>query len=459
MIILGLTGSIGMGKSTVARMFADEGVPVFDADAVVHRLQGPDGALVAEIEAPFRARPAPEGVDRTALAERVLAEPAALRRLEALVHPAVAREREAFLAAHAAAPVVVLDIPLLFEKGGGEPGRQGRRGLRRPRGAAPAHPRAAGHDAGEVPAHPLPPAARRRKARPRRFRHPDRLFARRNKGFGSPHPRLPRGDAAIHRGAMREIVFDTETTGLSPRTATGWSRSAASRWSTGSRPAAPSTPISTPAGRCRARPRRCTASPTASSPTSRPSHDVCEELLEFIGDSPLVAHNAELRFRLHQPRARRLRPAARRACRGWSDTLALARQKFPGAKHSLDALCTRFGVDRSQRIKHGALLDAQLLAQVYVELTGGRQIGLTLVAELVEASARGRSPAPRDAAVAVAVRPPRPHAPSRGGAGAPRRLPRRDRGPDLESALARRSRLTMAAGRAHMRARSAHWRR
>ena len=64
-------------------------------------------------------------------------------------------------------------------------------------------------------------------------------------------------------------------------------------------------------------------------------------------------------------------------------TLVLARQKFPGAKHSLDALCTRFGVDRSQRIKHGALLDAQLLAQVYVELTGGRQIGLTLVAELV----------------------------------------------------------------------------
>src|SRR6185295_15279209 len=66
------------------------------------------------------------------------------------------------------------------------------------------------------------------------------------------------------------------------------------------------------------------------------------------------------------------------------DTLTIARQKFPGAKHSLDALCSRFGVDRSQRIKHGALLDAQLLAQVYVELTGGRQIGLTLVAELVE---------------------------------------------------------------------------
>ena len=120
MIVLGLTGSIGMGKSTVARMFAEEGVPVFDADAVVHRLQGPEGALVAAIEAEFPGTTGPQGVDRSALAERVLAAPAALARLEALVHPAVAQEREAFLAAHADAPVVLLDIPLLFEKGGAE---------------------------------------------------------------------------------------------------------------------------------------------------------------------------------------------------------------------------------------------------------------------------------------------------------------------------------------------------
>ena len=117
-VILGLTGSIGMGKSTVARMFAEEGVPVFDADAVVHRLQGPEGALVAQIEAHFPGTTGPGGVDRGALAERVLAEPAALQRLEALIHPAVAREREAFLARHREAPLVLLDIPLLFEKGG-----------------------------------------------------------------------------------------------------------------------------------------------------------------------------------------------------------------------------------------------------------------------------------------------------------------------------------------------------
>ncbi len=118
MIVLGLTGSIGMGKSTVAKMFADEGVPVFDADAAVHRLQGPGGALVEEIEAHFPGTTGPDGVNRGALAERVLGEPEKLRRLEALVHPAVALERQAFLAEHSAAPVVVLDIPLLFEAGG-----------------------------------------------------------------------------------------------------------------------------------------------------------------------------------------------------------------------------------------------------------------------------------------------------------------------------------------------------
>jgi dephospho-CoA kinase len=120
MIVLGLTGSIGMGKSTVAQMFADEGVPVFDADAAVHRLQGPEGALVETIEAHFPGTTGPAGVDRGALAERVLGEPEALRRLEALVHPAVAREREAFLADNAAQPLVLLDIPLLFEAGGAE---------------------------------------------------------------------------------------------------------------------------------------------------------------------------------------------------------------------------------------------------------------------------------------------------------------------------------------------------
>jgi dephospho-CoA kinase len=118
MIKLGLTGSIGMGKSTVAKMFAEEGIPVFDADEVVHHLQGPAGELVSEIEARFPGTTGAEGVNRTALAERVLAEPQALQNLEGLIHPVVGRERERFLAEHAAYPLVVLDIPLLFEKAG-----------------------------------------------------------------------------------------------------------------------------------------------------------------------------------------------------------------------------------------------------------------------------------------------------------------------------------------------------
>jgi dephospho-CoA kinase len=117
MIRLGLTGSIGMGKSTVAAMFAGEGVPVFDADAAVHRLQGPAGALVEAIEAAFPGTAGAGGIDRAALAERVLGEPEALRRLEALVHPAVGQERAEFLATHKAEPLVLLDIPLLFEAG------------------------------------------------------------------------------------------------------------------------------------------------------------------------------------------------------------------------------------------------------------------------------------------------------------------------------------------------------
>ena len=117
-VILGLTGSIGMGKSTVARMFEEEGVPLFDADAVVHQLQGPEGELVAAIEARFPGTTGEDGVNRTALAERVLAEPEALQNVEGLIHPAVARERRAFLAHHSDAPLVLLDIPLLFEKGG-----------------------------------------------------------------------------------------------------------------------------------------------------------------------------------------------------------------------------------------------------------------------------------------------------------------------------------------------------
>jgi DNA polymerase-3 subunit epsilon len=208
---------------------------------------------------------------------------------------------------------------------------------------------------------------------------------------------------------MREIVFDTETTGLSPasgdrmveigcvemfnRVETG--RTFHSYFN-------PGRPMPSEAEAVHGLSDRFLS--------DKPNfHERCEELLAFIGESPMVAHNAGFDFGfINHELGQCGRPLV--CTSRMIDTLAIARQKFPGAKHSLDALCTRFGVDRSQRIKHGALLDAQLLAQVYVELTGGRQIGLTLVAELIDEAEAGPAVAP--APIAITVRPPRPHGPS-----------------------------------------------
>ena len=137
--------------------------------------------------------------------------------------------------------------------------------------------------------------------------------------------------------------------------------------------------------------------------------DVVEDLLDFLGDSPLVAHNAMFDYgflnaelsgcgRLHLQRSRIV------------DTLAISKTRHPGAKHSLDALCNRYGIDRSHRVQHGALLDAQLLSQVYVELTGGRQIGLDMAGP---APLRAVAAAPASLSP-VSGRRPRSHAPSEG---------------------------------------------
>ncbi|MGH6769664.1 MAG: dephospho-CoA kinase [Xanthobacteraceae bacterium] len=120
MFVLGLTGSVAMGKSTTARFFAEAGVPVHDADAVVHRLY--EGEAVAAVETAFPSATAGGRIDRSRLAALVLDDPAALKRLEAIVHPLVRKAETQFLreAATAGAKVAVLDIPLLFETGGEE---------------------------------------------------------------------------------------------------------------------------------------------------------------------------------------------------------------------------------------------------------------------------------------------------------------------------------------------------
>src|SRR5712675_456307 len=118
MIILGLTGSIGMGKSTTAKLFADAGVPVYDADATVHMLY--EGAAAPAIEAAFPGTTADGKVDRNRLSARVVHDPAAIRQLEQIVHPMLGASRQKFLddAERSGAPVAVVDVPLLFETGG-----------------------------------------------------------------------------------------------------------------------------------------------------------------------------------------------------------------------------------------------------------------------------------------------------------------------------------------------------
>ena len=179
---------------------------------------------------------------------------------------------------------------------------------------------------------------------------------------------------------MREIVFDTETTGLNPA---GGDRMVEigciemiNRVETGRSFHAYFNPQ-------RSMPLEAEAVHGLSTIflSAQPLfEDRVEDLIEFIGEAPLIAHNASFDFGFLNNELQLCgRPLV--CMSRMVDTLVLARARHPGAKHSLDALCARFGVDRSLRVKHGAMLDAQLLAQVYVELTGGRQIGLGLVAD------------------------------------------------------------------------------
>ena len=176
---------------------------------------------------------------------------------------------------------------------------------------------------------------------------------------------------------MREIIFDTETTGLDPKKGDRLVEigcvEMVNRVQTGQSFHAYFNPD-------RSMPAEAEAvhglSETFLSDKPR-FHERAEELLEFIGDSPLVAHNAGFDFGFLNNELDICGMAPVSLTR-MIDTVVIARVRHPGAKNSLDALCTRYGVDRSHRTKHGALLDAELLAQVYVELTGGRQIGLEL---------------------------------------------------------------------------------
>ncbi|MBX9727926.1 MAG: DNA polymerase III subunit epsilon [Sphingopyxis sp.] len=137
--------------------------------------------------------------------------------------------------------------------------------------------------------------------------------------------------------------------------------------------------------------------------------DIADDLLAFLGDDAmLVAHNAMFDFGFLNAELARCSRASIDLAR-MTDTVAMARKLHPGAKHSLDALCTRYGIDRSHRIRHGALLDAELLAQLYIEMTGGRQIGLGLSATQGQDRSRAKVDLVAIAPVRRTCRAPRPH--------------------------------------------------
>lgn len=209
---------------------------------------------------------------------------------------------------------------------------------------------------------------------------------------------------------MREVIFDTETTGLDPKTGDRMVEIGCiemiGRVETGRTFHAffnPERDMPPEAERVHG----LSAAFLATKPRFA---ELVDEMLAFLGDAPLVAHNAGFDFGFLNNELERIGRAPISMDR-MIDTVAIARKRHPGAKLSLDALCTRYGIDRSHRVKHGALLDAELLAQVYVELNGGRQIGLGLTdAANVDTAATTTANAPWHRPVSDRPRrDPRPH--------------------------------------------------
>lgn len=208
---------------------------------------------------------------------------------------------------------------------------------------------------------------------------------------------------------MREVIFDTETTGLDPRSGDRMVEIGCvemiNKVATGNTYHAFYNPErDMPAA------AQAVHGLSAAFLSEQPRFvDKAQDLLDFLEDSPLVAHNAGFDFGFLNAELTII--AREPVCTSrMIDTVALARKKHPGAKLSLDALCSRYGIDRSHRFKHGALLDAELLAQVYVELTGGRQIGLQLAVAALPADDHAERPIA--AALPQNRRPPRPHSAS-----------------------------------------------
>ena len=414
MLRLGITGSIATGKSTVLEAFKNLGVPVFSADEAVADLYA--GQAVAPVEALFPGVAANGVIDKAKLSAALAAEPSGFKRLEAVVHPLVRDRIARFMddAESSGAALAVVEVPLLFESGY-DYGFDARRGdLCRSRHSAAARAGAAGHDRGKVRDHPCPTDAAGRKEAARhlslRYRRHYCADNRRGRGAG----RLTPGDVM-----NRQIVLDTETTGLSP--------------STGDRLVeigCVELINHMPSGKT----YHVYLNPQRSMPEEAfRVHGLSDEFLvdkplfaavaddfrAFIGDATLIIHNAP--FDMGFLNAELQKVGQPSLANEVIDTVMLARKVHPGARVSLDALCKHYGIDNSRRTLHGALLDSEILAEVYLELIGGRQAGLALVLE------NRVSGAEAIASIATAARrsTPLPSRISRRRAGSPRRPCRR----------------------------------
>ena len=427
MRILGLTGSIGMGKSTAVAMFRRLGVPVHDADAAVHGLMAPRGACFDAVAAAFPDAVADGAVDRGRLGAAVFADAAAKRRLEAILHPAVRAETKRFLQslARRQAALAVLDIPLLYETGAehrcdavavvtAPEWLQRRRVLARP---GMTLEKFDGIRAAQVPDGEK--TAPRRRSDPVRTgprldlsNHPRNCRNRRIAAAWRLAQGLRRRRSMKGPNGMREIVLDTETTGLDP--ASGHKIVEIGCIELINHIATDKT-YHVYLNPERSMPSEAFAVHGLSDDflADKPLFaDVAGDFLAFIGEDPLVIHNAafDMGFLNAELAAVGRDPIANHRA---IDTVAMARSKYPGQKASLDALCKRFNIDNSHRDLHGALKDSELLALVYLELLGGRQQGLGLAAEAATESnptaAGDAGPAPGQTDTR---RPPRAHAPS-----------------------------------------------
>ncbi|CAG0907643.1 unnamed protein product [Cyprideis torosa] len=338
-----------MGKSTTAKMFADEGVPVWDADEVVHDLYSEGGAGVEPVAALCPDCRTCHGIDRKKLRSWIGQDKTRLEALENTVHPLVTENRRKFLST-TDAEIVLLDIPLLYETG-------------------------AEKFCQAVVVVSAPPDEQRRRVLVRPDQTEENFRALLSRQMPDAEKRS-RADYVIQtttlQNAKDQIVLDTETTGFDPETGDRIVEIGAieliGHIATDQKFHRYINPE-------RAMPDDAKAVHGLDDEFLKDKpvfRDIGQAFLEFVGDAPLIIHNAAFDMRFINAELRWAGLPVIREDRA-IDTLAIARRKFPGAPASLDALCRRFGIDNSARTVHGALVDSEILAEVYLELIGGRQ--------------------------------------------------------------------------------------